>query len=115
MMAGGIVLISVGGILAVTGSLIAVACSGGGCSNDSSTPIGVDGSGNPQYEETGRDSSLGGVGVGLMLGGLAAVGGGIALTVIGSKRVPAKPPAGTTSAAPELLIGPRFTGLRWTM
>lgn len=107
MMAGGIVLISLGALCATVGSLIAVACSDGGCTQ-TSTDINGD-----YYSST--DSDTEDTGIGLMLGGLVGIGGGIALTVIGAKKVPVTPPASTSAAAPELLIGPGFTGLRWTM
>jgi hypothetical protein len=49
------------------------------------------------------------------VGGIAGIGGGIALTVIGAKKVPVQPATNGAWTAPELLIGPRFTGLRWSM
>jgi hypothetical protein len=114
MMAGGIVMLSLGAISALTGGLVLAVCSTGAC--DESTSDGYfDENGNYIEGESTGSSDANTVGAGLLLVGLGGIGGGIALTVIGAKKVPVQPEVRKASATPELLLGPTSVGLRWTM
>ncbi|WP_437283444.1 hypothetical protein WME90_23575 [Sorangium sp. So ce375] len=113
MMVTGIVLTSLGTVAVLGGGLvIASSCSGDGCGYDdsSSDPF----SDNVDYEESDTE----GAGVGLVIGGLVLAGVGIPLAIIGGRKVPVQPEkqaAAAPAPPPELVIGPRYAGLRWSM
>ncbi|WP_437519845.1 hypothetical protein WME79_25260 [Sorangium sp. So ce726] len=107
MMVTGIVLTSLGTVAVLGGGLViasTTSCSGDSCGYDSSSV----------YEEEDTD----GAGVGLVVSGLILAGVGIPLAIIGGRKVPVQPEKQAASAPappPELVIGPRYAGLRWSM
>ncbi|WP_437312644.1 hypothetical protein [Sorangium sp. So ce385] len=109
MMVTGIVLTSIG----------AVALLGGGLALAASSATDTD----PEYtdpfeEELGyeEDASATEAGVALILGGVVFAGVGIPLAIIGGRKVPVQPEKKAASAPPpELVLGPRYAGLRWSM
>ncbi|WP_437292460.1 hypothetical protein [Sorangium sp. So ce426] len=114
MMVTGIVLTSLGTIALLGGGLVIAStpsCSGDGCEYDPSSDPFSDDAG---YEEDGAE----GAGVGLVVGGLVLAGVGIPLAIVGGRKVPVQPEkqaASTPAPPPELVIGPRYAGLRWSM
>ncbi|CAN94676.1 putative membrane protein [Sorangium cellulosum So ce56] len=118
MMVTGIVLTSLGAVAILGGGLViasAPSCSGDGCVYDRSSNPYADDTGY-QYEEDGADAE--GAGVGLVVGGLVLAGVGIPLAIVGGRKVPVQPEkqaASTPAPPPELVIGPRYAGLRWSM
>jgi serine/threonine-protein kinase len=121
MMVTGIVLISVGAVAVVGGGLaIAAACPGDTCDDTEDTFLGYDEYGEPIYMsgfDSGEDDSAAAAGVALVLGGIVSAGVGIPLAIIGGRKVPVQPEkrAAAAAAAPELVLGPRYAGLRWSM
>ncbi|WP_437901567.1 hypothetical protein [Sorangium sp. So ce124] len=113
MMVTGIVLTSLGTVALLGGGLVLASsssCSGDSCGYDSSDPFADD----EVYEEDDTE----GAGVGLVVGGLVLAGVGIPLAIIGGRKVPVQPEKQAASAPappPELVIGPRYAGLRWSM
>ncbi|WP_441285879.1 hypothetical protein ACSRUE_25600 [Sorangium sp. KYC3313] len=114
MMVTGIVLTSLGTIAILGGGLVIAStpsCSGDSCGYDTSSDPFAD---DTVYEEDDAD----GAGVGLVVGGLVLAGVGIPLAIIGGRKVPVQPEkqaASTPAPPPELVIGPRYAGLRWSM
>ncbi len=90
MMAGGIVMISLGTITSLVGGALWGLCNAGGSSCNANGTL-----------------------AGVTLVGLGALGGGIALTVIGAKKVPVRQPQNAW-LAPEVMVGPTSATLRWT-
>ena len=96
MMAGGIVLLSLGG-LATLGGLTTVAtsesfvCWDGDC----------------------VDETLRAIGIGLTVGGLASLAIGLPLTIVGARRVPVEEDDNAW-LVPTPVIHPTGGGLRWT-
>lgn len=84
MMAGGIIMMSIGAPVFVVGGLVFLACDAKAC----------DGSG-----------------AAAIVGGLLTAGG-IALTVTGAEKVRVDPPK--ASLVPSVFIGPRAAAMRWT-
>ncbi|WP_437322566.1 hypothetical protein [Sorangium sp. So ce381] len=113
MMVTGIVLTSLGTVALLGGGLVLASsssCAGDSCGYDSSDPFADD----EVYEEDDTE----GAGVGLVVGGLVLAGVGIPLAIIGGRKVPVQPEKQAASAPappPELVIGPRYAGLRWSM
>ncbi len=108
MMAGGIVLIGVGGLSLITG--LAVYAIGGVGSFKSCSSTSGNYSYNYNYNDCGwtADKGTQAAGVALMVLGVAGLGVGIPLTVIGAKKVPVDPQAGEPPAAittPMLHLG----------
>ncbi|WP_437643354.1 hypothetical protein [Sorangium sp. So ce362] len=113
MMVTGIVLTSIGTVALIGGALaIASACSGPGCESGEEL--------DPFEEEFGyaeEDSEMD-AGYALVIGGLVFAGVGIPLAIIGGRKVPVQVERKAASAPappPELVIGPRYAGLRWSM
>ncbi|KYG02532.1 hypothetical protein BE20_50480, partial [Sorangium cellulosum] len=111
MMVTGIVLTSIG----------AVALLGGGLAIAASSATDPDYTGDPTdpfeedftYEE---DASAADAGVALIVGGVVFAGVGIPLAIVGGRKVPVQPEKKAASAPPpELVLGPRYAGLRWSM
>ncbi|WP_437729688.1 hypothetical protein [Sorangium sp. So ce1335] len=105
MMVTGIVLTSIG----------AVALIGGGLAFASAD------SGDPVEDEFGyldEGESAADAGAALVVGGLIFAGVGIPLAIIGGRKVPVEPAKSAAAApapSPELVLGPRYAGLRWSM
>ncbi|WP_434040744.1 MULTISPECIES: hypothetical protein [Sorangium] len=99
MMVTGIVLTSLGTIALLGGGLaLASTCSDPECAS--------------------YDEEDGGAGAALVVGGLIFAGVGIPLAIVGGRLVPVEPEKKAASApAPstELVLGPRYAGLRWSM
>ncbi|WP_433926076.1 hypothetical protein AB3662_24425 [Sorangium cellulosum] len=100
MMVTGIVLTSLGTIALLGGGLaLASACS------------------DPECETYSEDD--GGAGAALVVGGLIFAGVGIPLAIVGGRLVPVEPEKRKAASAPapstELVLGPRYAGLRWSM
>ena len=102
MMIGGIVLLGVGGLSLITG--LAVYAAGSVGSYNCSSQWG-NGSGFCGWKaDTGTETA----GVALMIAGVAGLGVGIPLTVIGAKKVPVDPQTGeqpAQSTVPTLRLG----------
>jgi len=86
MMGFGITGIVLGSIFSVVGAGASLACAGRDCEGPAFGILGV---------------------------GLVGLGGGIALTVIGAKKVPVKEPS-RASLAPTVLVSPTSATMRWT-
>lgn len=103
MMAGGIVMISVGGLGLIIGSALALS-SGSSCSFDFSGSCS-------------RDTGAQTAGYGMMIGGIISVAVGIPLLVYGAKKVPVRPegaPAPAAALATPAWIGaPAGQGWQW--
>ncbi|WP_437805522.1 hypothetical protein [Sorangium sp. So ce1078] len=113
MMVTGIVLTSIGAVALVGGGLaLASACSGAECGTEEELdPFEED----LTYAEEGGEQDAG---YALIIGGLVFAGVGIPLAIIGGRKVPVQPEKKAASAPappPELVIGPRYAGLRWSM
>jgi hypothetical protein len=87
MMAGGIVSICFGSLGVLVGGALLGACDLGSCNK---AP-----------------------GAGILVGGVVLVGGGIALTVVGSQKVPVEQKSAKTSLVPEIAIAPGSAELSW--
>ncbi|XXY50648.1 hypothetical protein WME91_05840 [Sorangium sp. So ce269] len=111
MMVTGIVLTSIGAVALLGGGLaLASTCSGADCGSD---PLGDDSLDYIDQEDSDQDA-----GYALILGGLVFAGVGIPLAIIGGQRVPVQPEKKAASAparSPELVLAPRYAGLRWSM
>ncbi|WP_437594847.1 hypothetical protein [Sorangium sp. So ce1000] len=112
MMVTGIVLTSIGTVALLGGGLVlASSCSGDGCGYD-------DTSGDPFSDDVSYEDDTTGAGVALVVSGLVLAGVGIPLAIIGGRKVPVQPEkqaAAAPAPPPELVIGPRYAGLRWSM
>ncbi|WP_437302084.1 hypothetical protein [Sorangium sp. So ce388] len=115
MMVTGIVLTSIGAVALLGGGLaLASTCSGSDCDagsfDDSLDDESLD---YLDEEDSGAEA-----GYALIIGGLVFAGVGIPLAIIGGRRVPVQPEKNAASAparSPELVLGPRYAGLRWSM
>ncbi|WP_437720006.1 hypothetical protein [Sorangium sp. So ce861] len=110
MMVTGIVLTSIGAVALLGGGLALAASS----ATDPDTGEPTD----PFEEEFGyeEDASATEAGVALILGGVVFAGVGIPLAIVGGRKVPVQPEKKAASAPPpELVLGPRYAGLRWSM
>jgi hypothetical protein len=108
MMIGGIVLLGVGGLSGIVGALVYAVASAPTHSCGASTTTG--GSGYSYTYDWNLCTDKGGqtAGAALMIAGLAGIGVGIPLTIIGAKKVPVDPETGEPpkqSAAPTLRLG----------
>ncbi|MGK3984292.1 hypothetical protein WME99_14710 [Sorangium sp. So ce136] len=114
MMVTGIVLTSIGAVALLGGGLaLASTCSGSGCDDSLDDPLGDDSLDYVEEEDSGADA-----GYALIIGGLVFAGIGIPLAIIGGRQVPVQPEKKAASAparSPELVLGPRYAGLRWSM
>ncbi|XXX71928.1 hypothetical protein WMF30_30210 [Sorangium sp. So ce134] len=114
MMVTGIVLTSIGTVALVGGGLaIASACTGPDCGSgaDPTDPFAEE----LGYEDDGSELDAG---YALIIGGLVFAGVGIPLAIIGGRKVPVQPEKKAASAPappPELVLGPRYAGIRWSM
>ncbi|MDC0742458.1 hypothetical protein [Polyangium mundeleinium] len=116
----------VGGILATTAGIVGVLAGSAIASTAvSQIPIYCESQFGPTICETRSDETQQAVGYGILITGVVALGVGVPLWVIGSKRVPVKSdettpsaPSTTPPAAPQtslrLLVGPTSAGLRVT-
>ncbi|WP_437874295.1 hypothetical protein [Sorangium sp. So ce513] len=104
MMVTGIVLTSLGTVALIGGGLVLA-------SADSGDTIG-DELGYIDEGESEEDA-----GAALVVGGLVLAGVGIPLAIIGGRQVPVDPEkkAAAPAPSPELVLGPRYAGLRWSM
>lgn len=105
MMVTGIVLTSLGAVALIGGGLAFA-------SADSSDPL----DGELDYLDEGESAED--AGAALVVGGLVLAGVGIPLAIIGGRQVPvapAKKAAAAPAPSPELVLGPRYAGLRWSM
>ncbi|WP_437629465.1 hypothetical protein [Sorangium sp. So ce854] len=105
MMVTGIVLTSLGAVAVIGGGLAFA-------SADSSDPL----DGELDYLDEGESAED--AGAALVVGGLVLAGVGIPLAIIGGRQVPvapAKKAAAAPAPSPELVLGPRYAGLRWSM
>lgn len=111
MMAGGIVLIGVGALSLITG-LVTYAVGSIG-PYQSSNCYGSYNCGGSYVPDSGTRTA----GIVLMVGGVAGLGVGIPLTVIGAKKVPVDPQTGEpkteASTTPTLRIGPTNASLQF--
>ncbi|WP_437662754.1 hypothetical protein [Sorangium sp. So ce1182] len=115
MMVTGIVLTSIGAVALLGGGLaLASACTGAECDSDSlDDPLEDDSLDYIDQEDSDEEA-----GYALILGGLVFAGVGIPLAIIGGRQVPVQPEKKAASAparSPELVLGPRYAGLRWSM
>ena len=99
MMVSGIVLTSLGGLVTLVGSLVAV--------SSGSTTVTCDDTG---CFSTRNDSTE--LGTGLIVGGLVSIAVGIPLIVYGSKKVPIDPAAAAPAAA-KWIGAPGGAGWQW--
>ncbi|TKD02270.1 hypothetical protein E8A74_29295 [Polyangium fumosum] len=116
----------VGGILATTAGIVGVLAGSAIASTAvSQIPIYCESQFGPTICETRSDETQQAVGYGILITGVVALGVGVPLWVIGSKRVPVKSdettpdaPSTTPPAAPQtslrLLVSPTSAGLRVT-
>ncbi|MDI1481741.1 hypothetical protein, partial [Polyangium sp. y55x31] len=112
----------VGGILATTAGIVGVLAGSAIASTAANQiPIYCDSQFGPTICETRTDETQLAVGYGILITGVVALGVGVPLWVIGSKRVPVKSDETTpttTPAAPQtslrLLVGPTSAGLHVT-
>ncbi|MDI3283763.1 hypothetical protein, partial [Polyangium sp. 15x6] len=113
----------IGGILATTAGIVGVLAGSAIASTAANQiPIYCDSDFGPTICETRADETQQAVGYAILITGVVALGVGVPLWVIGSKRVPVKSdettPSTTTPAAPQtslrLLVGPTSAGLRVT-
>jgi hypothetical protein len=101
----------VGGILLTSGGILGVLI-GAALASTAGNQIDVycPGPGGPFVCERRADATQLGIGYGVLIGGVLALGAGIPLWVIGGKRVPAKdeaaPAAQPPSASMRLLVSP---------
>jgi hypothetical protein len=93
-MAAGIVVTTVGGAVALSGAVLALA-------NEL-----------PGDRPTAYDPET--VAPALAIGGLSGVIGGIAMIVVGAERVPVGPAAATASVRPRVLLAPTRAGVAWS-
>jgi len=100
LMVTGIILTSLGGVGAIVGLFNLSAAESGSCSYSSS------------YDSDCVDETQQNVGIGLAVAGLAMLGAGIPMTIVGAAKVPVEP-GDETSFVPELTIGPTSGTLRW--
>ncbi|WP_080682321.1 serine/threonine-protein kinase [Sorangium cellulosum] len=111
MMVTGIVLTSIGAVALLGGGLALAA--------DSATDPEYTGDPTDPFEEElgyEEDASAAEAGVALILGGVVFAGVGIPLAIVGGRKVPVQPEKKAASAPPpELVLGPRYAGLRWSM
>lgn len=54
------------------------------------------------------------VGGGMAATRLIGAGVGVTIMILGGHKVPVKPAKRAASTAPELVLGPRYAGLRWS-
>ncbi|WP_437552043.1 hypothetical protein WME97_11975 [Sorangium sp. So ce367] len=66
----------------------------------------------PASTNVEEEEALGGA---IVVGGLITAGVGATSMIIGGRKVPVAPAKNAASAAPELVLGPRYAGLRWSM
>ncbi|XYH92617.1 hypothetical protein ACMHYB_32665 [Sorangium sp. So ce1128] len=115
MMVTGIVLTSIGAVALLGGGLaLASTCSGSDCGSGSFDDS-LDDESIDYIDEENSDAEAG---YALIIGGLVFAGVGIPLAIIGGRQVPVRPEKKAASAPappPELVLGPRYAGLRWSM
>ncbi|AUX44130.1 uncharacterized protein SOCE26_055920 [Sorangium cellulosum] len=115
MVVGGVALTGVGAVSTLLGAALILSCS----KNDPCDPNREPNSyyinqGEP-VPDTGYGSIGKTIGLGLVVLGVASMGGGIVLATLGSRRVPVPPEERAASRRPEIVLGVRYAGLRWSM
>ncbi|AUX44129.1 uncharacterized protein SOCE26_055910 [Sorangium cellulosum] len=94
----GIVLTGVGALVTLAGGVTIACAEPGACDEESADPD--------------EDKALGGA---LVVGGIISAGVGVTFMIMGGRKAPVQPAKNAASAAPELVLGPRYAGLRWSM
>ncbi|WP_437668700.1 hypothetical protein [Sorangium sp. So ce131] len=106
MVIGGVALTAVGAVSTLFGALMIIG-------SDREPVTYIDG----EPSESGYDFSYVGktIGLGFVVLGVGSMGGGIALATVGSRRVPVPSEERAASRRPEIVLGARYAGLRWSM
>jgi hypothetical protein len=71
--------------------------------------------GDPADDPYGTEEINKTVGKGFLVLGIAGLGAGIPLAVVGGRQVPIPPEERRVSTTPEIVLGPGYAGLRWSM